>query len=220
MTRLTTGALCLITTLAISAAVAASASALPEFTGPFPKPFTSTSKTTILETGGKTKVKCAADTNKGEITGPNAGFVIIKFTGCELKALRCTSQGAAPGEIVTFPLTTTLGYIKKEPKEVGLDLSNPAGAVVAEFLCVNATVRIVVRGSVIGRITPVNKVVSPGGHFTVKFTQKAGTQQPISFEGMPPDFLETSVKGGPFEPSGLASVDLLSFGAVPVAIKA
>jgi hypothetical protein len=216
MAHIKSVALCLMTTFAVGAVAATSASALPEFTGPFPKPFTSKSGVSNLETVGKKRVKCVADTNTGEITGPNAGHVTIRFTGCESSKFPCSSPGAGAGEIVTFPLTTTLGYVNRVTKEVGLDLANPAGALVMEFQCGN--IRGSVRGSVIGKITPINKLVKPPGKFTVKFLQKAGKQSIIEFAGGPPDILETSF-GGPFEPSGLSSTDSIAFGS-PVTIVA
>lgn len=212
-----TGA-CLLATFAIFAVIATSASAaLPEFSGPFPKPLTSTSKTSVLETVGKTKVKCAADTNTGEITSPSGGILTIRFTGCESKKFPCASPGAAPGEIATHPLVATLGYVSRVPKEVGLDLSNPAGALLAEFQCDNLLATI--KGSAIGLITPINKLLAPPKHFTLKFIQKKGIQKILEFAGGSPDFLETSLNGGPFEQSGLTSTDLISFG-VPAEIKA
>jgi hypothetical protein len=217
MTRIRTVSICLLAAFVSSAVAAASASALPEFSGPFPKAFTSTSKTTILETVGKTKVKCAADTSTGEITGPTAGIAMLRLTGCESKTFPCNSPGAAAGEIVTHPLSITVGYINRELKEVGLDLANPAGALLAEFQCVNLVA--VMRGSVIGKITPVNKLVKPGAHFSLKFAQKAGAQKIVKFAGGPVDILETSFNGGPFEPSGLGSTDVVSF-KEPVLLKA
>jgi hypothetical protein len=219
MTRIRRGAVCLVAATAIGAAAATSASAaLPGFTGPFPKAFTSTSKTSTLETIGKAKVTCKADTDAGQITGETTGTVTIKFTGCATKGFLCTSPGAAAaGEIVTHPLTSTLGYINRETKEVGIDYSNPAGALLAEFTCGNIVAA--VKGSVIGKITPVNKFVIPPGHFTVRFAQKAGKQNITKLAGRPIDILETALNGGPFEPSGLSSTDLIKF-AEPVEIKA
>jgi hypothetical protein len=218
MTRISTTGACLLATFAIGAALAASASAaLPEFSGPFPKPFTSTSSKSTLETVGKTKVTCTADTNTGEVTGPSGGVVTVRFTGCAVKSFPCNSPGGAAGEIVTHPLTATLGYVSREPKEVGLDLANPAGALIAEFQCVNILAS--VKGSVIGLITPINKLLAPPKHFTLKFMQKKGIQKIINFAGGPPDFLETSINGGPFEQSGLTSTDLISF-PTPEEIKA
>jgi len=216
MSRIRAVALCLVAAFVMSAAPSALA-ALPEFSPPFPKTFTSTSKASTLETVGKTKVKCTADTDAGQITGPNTGNVTIKFTGCETKGFACNSPGAAAGEIASHGLSSTVGYVNRKTKEVGIDYSNPAGAILAEFQCGN--VLGVVRGSVIGKITPVNNVVKPPGHFTVKFSQKAGTQKITKFAGKPIDILETALNGGPFEPSGLSSTDLIRF-AEPVVIKA
>lgn len=187
-------ALCLVAVSGVGAATAASASALPEFTGPFPKPFMSSSKVSNLGTVSKKRVKCIADTNTGEVTGPNAGHVTIRYTGCESSKFPCNSPGAGAGEVVTFPLTTTLGYVNRAAKEVGLDLANPAGALVEEFQCAN--IRGVVRGSVLGKITPINKPVKPPSKLTVKFVQKAGKQSIVEFAGGPPDILEASFGAG------------------------
>jgi hypothetical protein len=213
MTRTRTALLCLFAVGALSAAGAAPALALPEFTGPFPKAFTSTSKTTVMETAGTKKVvKCTADTNVGEITGPTSGLLTIRFTGCTQGTIPCNSSGAAAGEIVTLGLVARLGYINRELKEVGVELSNPAGALITEFAC-GAASSFVLRGGVIGKITPVNKLVKPPARFNLKFTQKAGLQVIKNFAGEPPTFWEASLNGGPFEPDGITSTDLLSFTA-------
>lgn len=218
MTRRIRAGLCLVTVFAVCAAVAASASAaLPEFTGPFPKTFTSKSKASVLETVGKTKVKCTADTNAGEITGPKSDLVTVRFTGCVALKFQCGTPGAAPGEIVTGVLTSMLGYINIEKKEVGIDLSNPAGALITEFFC-GGNLRVVVRGSVIGRVTPVNKIVKPPQHFTLKLGQAKGKQKITKFQGEPVDVLESSVNGGPFEESGLNSTDELTLSEPAVII--
>jgi hypothetical protein len=218
MTRIRTASLSLLAILAIGASASAAASAaLPEFTGPYPKAFTSSSKTSILETVGKTKVKCAADTNAGSITGPGTGNLTITLTGCESKGFLCNSPGGAAGEIVTHSLTSTLGYINRELKEVGIDFANPAGALLMEFQCGNLLG--VVRGSVIGKVTPINKLVKPPGHFTAKFIEKKGIQAIGKFEAGPLDILEASINGGPFEPAGLKASDLIRF-SEPVELKA
>jgi hypothetical protein len=211
MKRVNITGLCVVAAFAMSAAVAASASAaLPEFSPPFSKTFTSTSKATLLQTVGGAKLTCAADTNLGEITGPQSGVVKIAFTGCKLKKVPCNTPGVAPGEIVTGLLSMKIGYINKAKKEVGVDLEEPTGAPIITFICGSAT-RAVVIGSVIGRITPVNKLVTPPETFKLKFAQVAGVQKITKLEGGPIDVLETSL-GGPFEGSGLGSTDLLLFG--------
>jgi hypothetical protein len=176
--------------------------ALPEFSGPFPKAFTSTSELTTFETVSANKVVCKADTDTGEITGPNAGIVTIRLTGCESGGLACNSAGAAVGEIVTNVLTATLLYRNRELKTVGLELASPpTGAPFAEFTCGGGALRVVIRGAALGALTPVNKKVKPPkGHYTLKFKKAKG--------------LEMSFGGGPPEGATLTSTDKLTFGEV------
>lgn len=219
MKRIRTLGLCCMTALVLSAGAAASASAaLPEFVGPFPTPFTSKSGKTTLETVKKATITCTADTGNGEVTGPKTGVTTITFTGCEFATLGivCNSTGVPPGDIVTATLVMTLGYINGPKKEAGIDLSTATGGPLMEFSC--AGLRVLVDGSVIGRITPVNKVVKPPSHFTLKFTQAAGKQKPTKFEAGPTDVLSTSF-GGPFAESGLSSTDEISF-PIPVTVAA
>ncbi|MFI4984350.1 MAG: hypothetical protein ACHQAV_00010 [Solirubrobacterales bacterium] len=218
MRRIKISGLCLVIIFTMSAVMAASASAvLPEFSSPFAKTFTSTSKASLLETTAKVKLVCTADTNAGEITGSQTGSVTIAFTGCALKKVPCNTPGRPSGTIVTSLLSLSLGYINKAKKEVGIDLASAAGGVFAEFGCGSA-LRGVVLGSVIGRITPVNKKVIPAAFFTLRFTQAIGIQKIINLEGGPPDVLETSF-GGPSLQSGLSSTDRIFF-SEPVLISA
>jgi hypothetical protein len=211
MKRMRVAGLCLLAMFATNAATAVSASAvLPEFSGPFNKTFTSKSKTSVLETVGGIAVKCTADTNSGEITGPQTGSMSIVFTGCKLGKVPCNTPGAAPGVIATATLSIRVGYINKAKKEVGIDLVEAAGAPFMTYGC-GPVLRGVVIGSVIGKITPTNKLVTPSETFILKFTQAVGVQKPVKLEGAPIDVLETSF-GGPFEQTGLASTDLILFG--------
>jgi hypothetical protein len=209
---------CLIAVIALSAAMAGSASAaLPEFSGPFSKPFTSKSATSVLETVTKVKLVCTGDTNEGEVTTPASGVMKITFTGCTVKKIPCNSPGVVPGTIVTGLLSFTVGYINKAKKEVGMDLIPATGGAFIEFIC-GTTVRGIAVGSVIGRITPVNIKVVPPKTFTLKFAQTAGKQAVQNLEGGPKDTLETSY-GGPFLESGFASADKILF-KEPVILKA
>ena len=217
MKRIRLVGLSLVAIFAASAATAASASALPEWSGPFPKPLTSSSGVSKLETKAGMLVECVADTNEGEVTGPNSAVVRIRFTGCELVLatgkIPCTTPGAPPEEIVTFPLVGTLGYITHTPTKtmVGLDLASPAAGLIARFVCGETIAEVV--GSVIGKITPINKLVkpAPAGHFTLKFKAKKGKQKPTKFESEPEDTLSASFGGGPLEPAGLTSTDIVGF---------
>jgi hypothetical protein len=211
MTRIRTVGLVALALLAIGACSAASASAaLPEF-APFPAPFTAKSGATTLETVKGAQITCVADSGGGEVTGPKTGSIKLVFTGCELVtlALPCNTPGVPPGEIITPSLLMTLDYISIEPKkEVGIDLSTATGGPLMEFMC--GALKVTVAGSVIGKITPINKVVKPPAHFVLKFAQAAGKQKPMKFAGGPIDVPMTSF-GGPFVESGLASSETLAF---------
>ncbi len=210
MTRIRVGGLCIATLLALGTAIADSASAaLPEFTGPFSKTFTSTSGPGRLRAVGGKRVLCTAGTNIGEITGPKAGSVTITLTGCTLKKVPCNSPGSAPGEIVTPALTMTVGYINKAMKLVGIDLTEPSGGLFLLFSCTSGT-RVAVSGSVIGKLTPVNKLVTPSETFALNFVQAGGFQKVTKLEGEPVDTLEASFNG-PFETAGFRSKDQILF---------
>jgi len=211
-------ALCLIVVFALGAAGSSVASAaLPEFIPGAPPGIESILKTTKLETVGKVVVTCKHGSDSGEVIGPKQVTLKIDLTECKIPGALCTTPGAKLGEIVTNLLIGELGYIKKSKKQVGLDLFTPAGPITT-FGC-GAALGAVVEGSVIGKIAPVNTLVLPGGHFTLKFSEKLGKQNPPSFEAGPIDVLETSINGGKFEESGLAGTDEVFF-AAPQEIKA
>ncbi len=214
------GALGVAAALLAIAASSASA-ALPEFTPPFPKNMSATSGASTLETVGGMKIECAADTAGGAVTAPQSGTISLTFTGCELVLasgkVPCTTPGTPPETIVTPPLPAQLGYMSHTPTKAVVGLQIGSGEVIfAEFDCIN---KVTVRGSIIGKITPINKLVKPlPKHFTLAFKQAKGVQKPKQFEGGPPTFFATSF-GGPYEESGLTSKELLGF-SEPVMIIA
>lgn len=215
--------------LALSAVAASGASAaLPEFTGPFPKAFTSTSGKGTLETKAGRKVTCEADTNTGKITGAKSDEATVKFTGCKIEktgvTLTCTSPGAKEGEIVVEVLST-LVYIKEAaPKEVGIVLKPKTGTTFVTFKCVGKSIfgtveeSVTVRGEVIGVITPINTLTST---FTLAFKQTKGVQEPTEYENEKKEkvkaILETEGVGTgtgsetwSFEQSGETTTDTLT----------
>jgi hypothetical protein len=211
MRRIRIAALCAMVVLGTSAALVTSASAaLPEFTAPFPKTFTATSKGSLLETVGGKKTKCSADSGFGEITGPQNGFFTIIFTGCKLNKVPCNTPGLVPGAIATNLLSMKMYYINKAKKEVGIDMVEAAGLPFLEYGCGTAVLARV-QGSVIGKIKPKNKLVTPSETFKLVFKQSLGIQEVSNLEGGPIDILETSF-GGPFETTGLKSTDQILFG--------
>jgi hypothetical protein len=218
MKRIRVGGLCLAACCVLGTTVAASASAaLPEFTGPFSKPFSSKSGASRFRAVSGKRVRCTADTNVGEITGPQTGSVTITFTGCALKKVPCNTPGSGSGEIVTPVLAMKVGYINKVAKIVGVDLTEPAGGPFLVFSCTSGT-RVALLGSVIGRVVPVNKLVIPSKTFQLNFVQAGGFQNVTKLEGEPVDTLEMSFNG-PFETAGFGSQDQILF-AEPVTLIA
>ncbi len=139
------------------------------------KKFTSTSGAGELKAAGQT-VKCAADTNTGEISGTKAVVkVVVKFTKCKLGAAECKSAGANPEEIVTTSLKGRLGYLEKAKSgKVGLELEpEVAGGPFATFKC--GLVETKVTGCTIGKITSkLNEVLATA---TVEWKEVGGKQE-------------------------------------------
>lgn len=200
-----------------SLASAAPALALPEWTPPYPKAMSIASGATTLQSVSGELIQCAADAGTGQVLSPMTGTANIVLTGCErvlaTGKIPCNTPGLPP-EQIAITAETRLGYIVHTPvsAQVGLALFN--GNLLTSFVC--GETRVLVRGSVIGKLTPINKPVKAGKPFTLKFTQSKGHQKPLNFEAEPPNFLEESF-GGPFVPAGLASTEKLTF-AEPVAV--
>jgi hypothetical protein len=185
-------------------------------TGEFAKsPFFSESGASTLETASGVQVACNKDIGQGEATGPKAiSQFTIKFKECSSSGHACGSSGT----ITTNHLQGTMGYISKAAKEVGLDLaSEAAGGLLMEFSCEGGVANVKVRGSVIGKATPVN---TPTSMYSVTFAlTKKGKQNITKLEGEAEDVLETSKEGGAFEGSALETTDTV-FPLAEVEIKA
>jgi hypothetical protein len=201
----------LAATTAILAASATAALALPEWSPPYPKAMNITSGPTVLESVSGEKIACASDKGSGEVTSPMTGNATIILSGCgrvlPIGKIPCQTPGLPP-EQIAITAFTRLGYIAHTPVSavVGLDLGN--GNLLASFVC--GETRVIVKDSVIGRLTPINKPVKAGKPLAVKFKQSKGHQKPLAFEAEPPDFPEISF-GGPFESAGLRSTEKITF---------
>jgi len=106
-----------------------------------------------------------------------------------------TCQNGEPGEIATTLLRGRLGFIRREPAEVGVGLEPTFGETVAEFICRGTVTSLpyTVTGSVIVAIVPINGRTSK---FTERFRTQSkkemhGSQIPESSEGGPRDVLFT-----------------------------
>jgi hypothetical protein len=196
--------LCLAAVFALSAVVVNSAFAeKPEFLFPqggTKRQFSSIEEAGKLVTRKGEEIKCTGGTDTGEITGPKqAKDVLIAYTGCTAKAgleeYNCQS-GATTGEIKSFDLLGRLGFISKANKEVGILFNPETGrannprTLFAEFECVNKKTGgknnfIKVKGSIIGAIAPVNKLIGPGEFVTITFKETEGKPEVKNFEGEP-----------------------------------
>jgi hypothetical protein len=196
--------------LALIALMPASAAAtLPEVIGSSEGPLTS--KGLTLQTAGGQKMKCTGSEGSGGAVGePKSVALALNLTGCTLAKTPCKSGVAPPGD-VAFTLKGTLGYINEAKKQVGADLEGSAPPEIAEFEC---GLPVTLSGSVIGRVTPLNKVTTL---VTVKLTQHGGMQKPKSLEGGLPDFPFALIGGGPTVESGIAIKATISLGT-PVTI--
>jgi alpha-tubulin suppressor-like RCC1 family protein len=160
--------------------------------------FSLTGGASTLETVGKAKMTCTGMSGSGKYLSPKeVGSVSIKLTGCEHATAKCTTAGAAEGEVITSTLTGELGWRKISTGKVGLDLAPVGEGSVAEATCGSAHVRI--EGSVIAN-TAINKMLKEA---TLGYEQSGGDQKPDHFEGEEADILETSF-GEKLEKSGLA----------------
>jgi hypothetical protein len=157
-----------------------------------------------LETASKRKVTCTGQTGTGEYTGvKTVANVTLDFTGCEMSGAKCTSEGAAEGELRSATLIGALGVIKTSTEgplknTIGLDLqpATEAGPVV-EFAC--GTTSASVHGSV---IVPVSRDAMKLTA-SLTFTEGLGKQKPESFEGQPRDVLEAVFGEAPASQTGL-----------------
>jgi hypothetical protein len=194
---------------AAGGATSASA-ALPEFL-PASGTFLSTSGAGKLETSNGTVVECSSDKDKGTINGSeSAANVLVTFHGCKSSGFACTSASEPSGLITTKELAGLLGYISKTSKTVGLDLAPLTGTEFVEFNCAGGIVKVKVKGSVIGGVTPINTQSTSGTLTYVKAAGK-GKQELTKLEGGAVDLLETSKNGGTAEGSAIETTDTITF---------
>ncbi|HEX4437588.1 MAG TPA: IPT/TIG domain-containing protein [Solirubrobacteraceae bacterium] len=127
-----------------------------------------------IESEGGTKVACEGESTAGEYSGPaQVKNVTFKLTGCKLASSgeKCTSTGAATGEIASGTLEGTLGWVEPETNKVGLELTAPLEGLMATAEC--GTTKIALGGELIGQITQTNIMRKT---FTVRYKQKKGVQ--------------------------------------------
>lgn len=146
----------------------------------------------------------------GEIAGERSvANVTLTLKGCGVStsksATKCSTAGAAEGEIVISGLEGTVGFTSKVENTAAIELLPPEGAPFVQYAC--GTTSTEVRGAVLGAITPLNSMNTT---FKLKFSQSKGKQKITKFEKGPTEVLEASVAGGPFEQAGLDDVVTLT----------
>lgn len=157
-----------------------------------------------FETKNGTKVTCTGETDVGEYIGETEDRETITYTGCETSKIKCNSVGHGAGEITTTLLRSTIGWLNKAKKQVGVDLAPLSGATFAEFDC--GALHVEIKGSVVAPI--------PGGKmlltYAVTFSALKGKQKYEKLEGAPKDTLEMKFGAGPVEQSGLSATEIIS----------
>lgn len=224
MRRIQIIGLALVAAFALSAVMAAAASAAgnPEFksSSSFPIKFSSplTKNPTFLETEKNGQVKCSELESKGELAGAReAKEVVVTFKGCEVTGFgggKCNTAGKGTGIIETEKLFAKPVFIEKltnltVKQERGLDVfPKEAKGKFAEFSCSTliGTETLKVEGasgtdSVIGTIAEAEDKVSLN-KVKIDFDETKGVQSPSEYEEevggvIKPfkDFLETEGKG-------------------------
>jgi hypothetical protein len=175
--------------------------------------FSSTGGAGLLETVGGKTLRCAGNTDRGQITGPKeVGKVFVTFTGCEEpeKKVKCKTMGKAEGEIATLELKGHLGYLEKSVPKVGLVLEPTTGTLFAELLCPSAIFKIKINGKVIAEISSALNTLSTTGELHYALTAK-GRQVWTKFEGGVEEILKDTFSGGAEENSAIEGQDKLTY---------
>jgi hypothetical protein len=158
-----------------------------------------------IATAVRSQLTCTGESGNGEHSGSKSLVgVVLTFTGCERLGAKCSSSGAAAGEVVTHPLEGVFGVITagvySYENKLGLDLF-PVGHTgsMIDLTCGGAEGS--VRGAVIVPVTGANV-----GHLsvTLAYAGGKGVQHVLSFAGEPRETLEASFGGGPFEAADLS----------------
>jgi len=196
-----------ITALVALSAIASTmaTAALPEFNKTKVK-FTSFSGPGTLQVAGGNKIECATDTDEGEITGPKTVTLTVDFRTCKIFGLiGAHSLGDAENTILTAA-TGTLCYLNKAKKEVGLVLT-PTGLLHIEAPSAGSLA--LIKGTLIGRLTPVN-TTTLRGELILKQTE--GKQELLACEELAGEtHLSTAENEGEYKASGEQTTDAIGY---------
>jgi hypothetical protein len=165
----------------------------------FPVTFTVTSGESKVETVGKSAIVCTADTGSGEFENGASGTITVDFTGCKKEKVTCSSENAKgekdPKETI-LEVNAQLSVVNLLNSKKELD-----GGVVqtlTEPMKVSCGgVKVELRGSVLGLVTPINKEIATTETAKVEFKQKEGKQE--AGECKEPTEVCEKLKKEPFE---------------------
>jgi hypothetical protein len=183
---------------------------------------------TTIATVGHGAIKCINANFTGEYITAKTATVTVQFQGCVNQANVQCQSGNTKSEIQTLPLEAEYGFIRNEVKEgkiivvVGLDLKpTPPLTELASYECGNPLESAKIEGSVIGKVSPINKMTSVLNF--LYYVRKNGEQLPQKFQEGPTDTLTTTFQNG-FEttsaPTSLNIKEYIGSNATPLEIKA
>jgi hypothetical protein len=169
----------------------------------------------LFETVKGMKVTCNGETSSGEYTGPKLEEnVVFRFTGCDFiegsgshkTSYPASSAGAPEGEIVSNPTECELGVVKNGATSAKNKIALTC-AEEDEFMWIKWKVpgyngseaELCLRGWWFFTL----KANSMSMSTTLGSKQAHGQQEWEKFEDGPPEPLESTLNGGPFEHAGL-----------------
>jgi len=147
----------------------------------FPVTFKLTSGETKIETAGakKAAITCTADTGTGEFENGGSGTETISYTGCKSSGAGCRSENAkgekaAVETILATGAKLSVVNLKNAKKELegGVVTTLPEAV---KVVC--GVIKVELRGSVLGLITPINKEVLTTETAKLELKQKEGKQE-------------------------------------------
>jgi hypothetical protein len=202
--------LAVVASLALSALVAASASALSF--APEKDQFTAQGGAITITDSGSTYGCAGSSTGStpGIFSTGTSGSVTLTLKGCTLSGgIACTGPGQAAGTIVTSNLSIKPVYLDAAKTRYGLLLSPPAGKAFAAFTCWG--VPVTWTGSLIGEITsPALNVSSKT--FVLSFAASAqGVQRDQQIEGAGTSYHLSQTMGGSTREMAIATQETLTF---------
>ncbi len=138
--------------------------------------FSLAGKTASIETVAHRVISCTSAGGQGTYTGPRESSWQLTFAGCELSAQKCTTAGAASGELRSAALAGTLVWEQRASKSVALLLSPERSGALLAMQCGSSTVE--VKGGVVVPVKSASMLSSQ----TIKFAATKGVQEVSEYE--------------------------------------